>query len=60
VIQFLAPVLIQRFGSGRPPQSKTIQFWTLTLTAVPAAIAIALQLGVPGNIAIASKAGDGD
>ncbi|MEA5515987.1 organoarsenical effux MFS transporter ArsJ [Nodularia sp. UHCC 0506] len=52
VIQFLAPVLIQRFGSGQPPQSKTIQFWTFTLTAVPAAIALALQLGVPGNIAI--------
>jgi hypothetical protein len=52
VIQFLAPMLIQRFGSGRPPQSKTIQFWTFTLTGVPAAIALALQLGVPGNIAI--------
>ncbi|WP_414551942.1 organoarsenical effux MFS transporter ArsJ [Anabaena sp. CCY 0017] len=52
VIQFLAPVLIQRFGSGHPPQSKTIQFWTFTLTAVPGAIALALQLGVPGNIAI--------
>ncbi|MBE9200706.1 MULTISPECIES: organoarsenical effux MFS transporter ArsJ [unclassified Nodularia (in: cyanobacteria)] len=52
VIQFLAPVLIQRFGSGQPPSSKTIQFWTFTLTAVPGAIALALQLGVPGNIAI--------
>ncbi|MDB9323496.1 MULTISPECIES: organoarsenical effux MFS transporter ArsJ [Cyanophyceae] len=52
VIQFLAPMLIQRFGSGQPPQSKTIQFWTFTLTAVPGAIALALQLGVPGNIAI--------
>ncbi|WP_339460385.1 organoarsenical effux MFS transporter ArsJ [Nodularia spumigena] len=52
VIQFLAPVLIQKFGSGQPPQSKTIQFWTFTLTAVPGAIALALQLGVPGNIAI--------
>ncbi|WP_414528495.1 organoarsenical effux MFS transporter ArsJ [Nodularia chucula] len=52
VIQFLAPVLIQRFGSGQPPRSKTIQFWTFTLTAVPGAIALALQLGVPGNIAI--------
>ncbi|MBD2355743.1 organoarsenical effux MFS transporter ArsJ [Tolypothrix sp. FACHB-123] len=52
MIQFLAPTLIQRFGSGRPPQSKTIQFWTFTLTAVPAAIALALQLGIPANIAI--------
>jgi MFS family permease len=52
VIQFLAPTLIQRFGSGLPPQSKTIQFWTFTLTAVPAAIALSLQLGIPANIAI--------
>ncbi|MBW4558009.1 MAG: organoarsenical effux MFS transporter ArsJ [Trichormus sp. ATA11-4-KO1] len=52
IIQFLAPMLIQRFGSGQPPKSKTIQFWTFTLTIVPAAIALALQLGVPGNIAI--------
>ncbi|MDB9375159.1 organoarsenical effux MFS transporter ArsJ [Nodularia sphaerocarpa] len=52
VIQFLAPVLLQRFGSGQPPGSKTIQFWTFTLTIVPGAIALALQLGVPGNIAI--------
>ena len=41
-----------KFGSGQPPKSKTIQFWTFTLTAVPAAIALALQLGIPGNIAI--------
>ncbi|QFS48468.1 organoarsenical effux MFS transporter ArsJ [Nostoc sphaeroides] len=52
LVQFLAPTLIQRFGSGRPPQSKTIQFWTFTLTAVPAAIALALQLNIPANIAI--------
>lgn len=52
VIQFLASTLIQRFGSGRPPQSKTIQFWTFTLTVVPAAIALALQIGIPANIAI--------
>ncbi|MCC5617846.1 organoarsenical effux MFS transporter ArsJ [Nostoc sp. CHAB 5836] len=52
LVQFLAPTLIQRFGSGRPPQSKTIQFWTFTLTAVPAAIALAIQLGIPANIAI--------
>jgi len=51
-IQFLAPNLIRRFGSGQPPQAKTIQFWTFTLTAVPAAIALALQIGVPPNIAI--------
>ncbi len=52
IIQSSAPMLMQRFGSGRPPQSKTIQFWTFTLTAVPGAIALALQLGVPANIAI--------
>ncbi|AUT02596.1 MFS transporter [Nostoc sp. CENA543] len=52
IIQSSAPTLIRRFGSGRPPQSKTIQFWTFTLTAVPAAIALALQLGIPANIAI--------
>ncbi|AFY47483.1 arabinose efflux permease family protein [Nostoc sp. PCC 7524] len=52
IIQSSAPTLIQRFGSGRPPQSQTIQFWTFTLTAVPAAIALALQLGIPANIAI--------
>ncbi|MBG1244936.1 organoarsenical effux MFS transporter ArsJ [Nostoc sp. NZL] len=52
LVQFLAPTLIQRFGSGRPPESKTIQFWTFTLTVVPAAIALALQIGIPANIAI--------
>jgi MFS family permease len=52
LVQFLAPTLIQRFGSGRPPESKTIQFWTFTLTVVPAAIALALQLGVRADIAI--------
>ncbi len=52
IIQSLAPTLIQRFGSGRPPQSKTVQFWTSLLVVVPAAIAIALQLNVPANAAI--------
>jgi MFS family permease len=51
-IQFLAPTLLNRFGSGQPPRSATIRFWTFTLTAVPAAIAIALSLNVPPNIAI--------
>ncbi|MEA5617567.1 organoarsenical effux MFS transporter ArsJ [Cronbergia sp. UHCC 0137] len=52
IIQSLAPTLIQRLGSGRPPQSKTIQFWTFTLTAVPCMIAIALQLNLPANMVI--------
>jgi MFS family permease len=60
IIQSLAPVLIQRFGLGgvlRSPlaqarPSKTVQFWTSLLTIVPAAIAIALQTGVPTTIAV--------
>ncbi|AFZ03896.1 organoarsenical effux MFS transporter ArsJ [Calothrix sp. PCC 6303] len=52
IIQSLAPTLIKRFGSGQPPQANTVQFWTFTLTAVPAAIALALQTGIPANIAI--------
>ena len=52
IIQSLAPTLIQKLGSGEPPQSKTIQFWTFTLTGVPAAIALALQLGLPANLVI--------
>jgi MFS family permease len=52
IIQSLAPMLIQRFGSGGVPRSKTVQFWTSLLTVVPAAIAIALQLGIPPAIAI--------
>ncbi|NEQ41461.1 MAG: organoarsenical effux MFS transporter ArsJ [Okeania sp. SIO3I5] len=49
IIQSLAPSLIQKFGSGEPPQSKTIQFWTFTLTGIPGAIALGLQLGLPAN-----------
>lgn len=49
LIQTLAPTLIRQFGAGRPPQSKTVQFWTSLLTAVPATIAIALQSGVPAT-----------
>ncbi|GGA13834.1 organoarsenical effux MFS transporter ArsJ [Okeania sp. KiyG1] len=54
IIQSLAPTLIQKFGSGEPPQSKTIQFWTFTLTGIPGAIAIALQSGLPANWVIVS------
>ena len=52
LVQTLAPTLIRQFGSGRPPQSKTVRFWTSLLIAVPAAIAIALQARVPANVAI--------
>jgi MFS family permease len=52
IIQSLAPLLIQRFGSGGVPRSKTVQFWTSLLTVVPGSIAIALQLGLPATITI--------
>lgn len=52
IIQFLAPTLLRRFGSGEPPRSKTIQFWTGILTAVPASIAIAMQLQAPPDVTI--------
>ncbi len=51
-IQFLAPLLLQRFGNGEPPNAKTIQFWTGLLTAVPASIALAMQLQAPLNLTI--------
>ncbi|MEO1401474.1 MAG: MFS transporter, partial [Cyanobacteria bacterium J06635_1] len=47
LIQSLAPGLLRQLGSGHPPQAKTIQVWTLLLTAIPAAIAIALQANLP-------------
>ena len=49
IVQFSAPILLKRFNSGRPPQASTIRFWTFTLTAVPALIAIGLQLGLEPN-----------
>jgi predicted MFS family arabinose efflux permease len=52
IIQSLAPTILRRLGSGRSPQAKTVQFWTTILTIVPAAIALALQFGVPPEIAI--------
>ncbi|MDX2243691.1 MAG: organoarsenical effux MFS transporter ArsJ [Leptolyngbyaceae cyanobacterium bins.302] len=52
MIQFLAPTLLKRFGNGEPPKSKTIQFWTGTLTAIPASIALALQLNAPPAVTI--------
>ncbi len=52
LIQFLAPTLLRHFGSGEPPQAKTIQFWTGILTAVPASIALAMQLNAPPDVTI--------
>jgi predicted MFS family arabinose efflux permease len=43
LVQSLAPTLLKRFGSGEPPKAATIRFWTGFLTAIPAAIALALQ-----------------
>jgi predicted MFS family arabinose efflux permease len=49
IVQSLAPTLLQRFGAGRPPQASTIRFWTGCLITIPAAIALALQLGRPAG-----------
>ncbi|MBI4781923.1 MAG: organoarsenical effux MFS transporter ArsJ [Oscillatoriophycideae cyanobacterium NC_groundwater_1537_Pr4_S-0.65um_50_18] len=49
LVQFLAPALLKRFSNGEPPNANTIQFWTFALIAVPAGIAIALQLGLPAD-----------
>lgn len=51
-IQFLAPLLLQKLNHNNPPQAKTIQFWTGLLTAVPAGIALALQLQAPTDVTI--------
>ena len=47
IVQSLAPTLLKRWGSGQPPTAKTIRFWTGFLTAMPVAIALALQSGRP-------------
>ena len=47
IIQSQAPNLLSILGSNQPPQSKTIQIWTFSLAGIPAAIALALQLGAP-------------
>lgn len=52
IIQFLAPTLLRRFNSGQPPRAATIQFWTLILTAVPAAIALGLATNLPHDTVI--------
>lgn len=52
IIQSLAPTLLKRFGNGEPPKSKTIQFWTGILTAVPISIALAMQLNAPLEMTI--------
>ncbi|MGB7417479.1 MAG: organoarsenical effux MFS transporter ArsJ [Thermosynechococcaceae cyanobacterium] len=52
LVQSLAPTLLKQFGSGRPPQAGTIRFWTGLLTAIPAAIALALQMNGPAAVII--------
>ncbi len=47
LVQSFAPLLLRRFGSGRPPQAGTIRLWTGLLIAIPAMIAIALQSALP-------------
>lgn len=53
MVQFLAPQLLRKDRAGKVvPKAKTILFWTLMLTAIPALIAIALMAGVRGDIAV--------
>ncbi|MEO0769396.1 MAG: organoarsenical effux MFS transporter ArsJ [Cyanobacteria bacterium J06649_4] len=49
LVQSLAPTMLRRFGSGKPPQAGTIRFWTGLLIGIPAAIALALQLNLPAG-----------
>ncbi|MGB7085992.1 MAG: organoarsenical effux MFS transporter ArsJ [Phormidesmis sp.] len=49
LVQSLAPTMLRKFGSGKPPQARTIRFWTGLLIGIPAAIALALQLNLPAG-----------
>lgn len=54
LVQSFAPTLLSRIGSGKPPsgnppQASTIRFWTGLLIVIPAAIALALQMGRPAG-----------
>lgn len=51
-VQFLAPNLLRWLGSGAAPQGRTIQIWTFVLSAIPAAIALSLQLRVSPALTI--------
>ena len=51
-VQFLAPNLLRWLGSGAAPQGRTIQIWTFVLSAIPAAIALSLQLRVSPTLTI--------
>ena len=52
LVQSLAPTLLKQFGSGRSPGARTIRFWTGLLIGIPAAIALALQTGLPAGATI--------
>ena len=53
MIQSIAPnILGQNQTTSQAPQARTIQIWTSILTIVPAAIALALMAGLPGEIVI--------
>ena len=49
LVQSLAPTVLQKFGSGQPPQAGTIRFWTGILVGIPAAIALTLTLNLPAG-----------
>lgn len=51
-VQFLAPNLLRWLGSGAAPQGRTIQIWTFVLSAIPAAIALSLQLRISPALTI--------
>lgn len=52
LVQFFAPMILQKLGSGQAPKSQTIQFWTTVLVVVPAAIALILQSGFSPGVTI--------
>ncbi|MEM9157067.1 MAG: MFS transporter, partial [Cyanobacteria bacterium P01_F01_bin.33] len=51
-VQAIAPTLLRRWNRGQPPTARTIQWWTSLLVAIPAAIAIAFQAGLPSGLTI--------
>jgi MFS family permease len=52
VVQFIAPQLLRSNRPGHAPKARTIQIWTLTLTVVPAIIAIAFMAGLAPEVVI--------
>ena len=53
MVQSFAPTILgQNKTENEAPQAKTIQIWTLVLSLIPGAIAIAFTLGAPAQITI--------